>query len=110
MCSGVLFCSELCRKISQESYHKHECGLTDALYKADVGVWILAHRSVASYPKEIFLDQNLDSHLQEYCTLVTHYGSDKFSAPELMKEALGTIHKLRFDPLPLPLQKKAEFS
>ena len=24
MCSGVLFCSELCRKIAQETYHKYD--------------------------------------------------------------------------------------
>ena len=35
---------------------RHECGFTDMLYKSDVGVWILAHRSVATYPKEIFLE------------------------------------------------------
>ena len=118
MCSGVLFCSELCRKNSQETYHRYdsfpkslpikrfctvsifpisryECGLTDILYKADLGVWILAHRSVASHPKEIFLEQKLDSRFVEYSTLVSHYGSDKYSAPELMKEALVCVFLTR---------------
>ena len=56
LCSGVLFCSDFCRNIAQNTYHKYECGLTDILYKSDIGVWILAYRSVATYPKEIFLE------------------------------------------------------
>jgi hypothetical protein len=115
MCSGVLFCCEQCRKTAQDSYHRctqqlpkvyvvkintpsctlfkrHECGLTDMLYKSDVGVWILAHRTVASQPKSVFLEDNqMDPSLHEYTQLVTHYGSDKFSAPELMKEALVCV-------------------
>ena len=97
LCSGVLFCTESCRQIAQETYHKYECGLTDILYKSDIGVWILAYRSVASYPKETFL-QNLhkeDAQLDEYCTLVAHYGSTEFSAPELMKEALVCVFLTR---------------
>ena len=33
--------------------------------------------------------------MQEYCKLVTHYGSDKFTAPELMKEALVCVFLTR---------------
>ena len=64
--------------------------MTDVLYKSDVGVWILAHKTVASYPKDTFLDNEhrQDESLGEYCKLVAHYGSPKYSAPELMKEAL----------------------
>ena len=66
------------------------------LYKSDVGVWSLAHRSVATYPKEIFLENfhKEDPTLTEYCKLVAHYGSDKYTAPELMKEALGGFQLL----------------
>ena len=67
------------------------------LYKSDVGVWILAHRSVATYPKEIFLENfhKEDPTLTEYCKLVAHYGSDKYTAPELMKEALVCVFLTR---------------
>ena len=67
------------------------------LYKSDVGVWILAHRSVASYDKEIFLE-NLhkeNENLTEYCKLVAHYGSERYSPPELMKEALVCVFLTR---------------
>ena len=33
--------------------------------------------------------------LVEYSTLVSHYGSDKYSAPELMKEALVCVFLTR---------------
>ena len=71
--------------------------MTDVLYKSDIGVWILAHRSVASYPKEIFLENQHknDEKLNEYCKLVGHYGSDKYSPPELMKEALVCVFLTR---------------
>ena len=96
MCSGVLFCTEFCRSSAQNSYHKHECRLTDVLYKSDIGVWILAHKSVAQFPKETFLEnQPLPAKLDEFCKLVTHYGSDQFSAPELMKEALVCVFLTR---------------
>ena len=72
---------------------RYECGITDVLYKSDVGVWILAYRTVASYPKETFLENQHkeDPLLNDYTKLVAHYGSDKYSAPELMKEALICI-------------------
>ena len=35
-----------------------------------------------------------DPTLTEYCKLVAHYGSDKYTAPELMKEALGGFQLL----------------
>ena len=47
-------------------------------------------------PKSIF--QNLhkeDPKLDEYCTLVAHYGSEDFNAPELMKEALVAVFLTR---------------
>ena len=75
---------------------RHECGLTDVFYKSDIGVWILAHRSVASKPKANFLGElPFDLRLEEYIKLVTHYGSNKFSAPELMKEALVCVFLTR---------------
>ena len=79
------------------SFYRHECGFTDMLYKSDVGVWILAHRSIASYPKETFLDNyhKEDPTLTEYCKLVAHYGSEKYNAPELMKEALVCVFLTR---------------
>ena len=88
-------CGNSKNSLLQAIFYRYECGLTDILYKADVGVWILAHRTVASYPKEIFLEQTLNPQLQEYCTLVNHYGSDKYSAPELMKEALVSVFLTR---------------
>ena len=51
-------------------FYRYECGLTDILYKADLGVFILALRSVASYPKEIFLEQTLDSRSQSFTSLM----------------------------------------
>ena len=33
--------------------------------------------------------------MKEYCTLVAHYGSTEFSAPELMKEALVAVFLTR---------------
>lgn len=69
---------------------RFECGLTDVLYKSEVGVWILAYRTMTSHSKEMFLNNGHkdDPSLSNYCKLVAHYGSDKYSAPELMKEAL----------------------
>ena len=96
-CSGVLFCSETCRTIATETYHKFECGFTDVLYQADVGVWILAYRIVSSYQKDFFL-QNLhveDENFGDFCKLVAHYGSEKFTPPELMKEALICVFLTR---------------
>ena len=52
---------------------------------------------MASYPKEIFLDNfhKEDPTLTEYCKLVAHYNSEKYTAPELMKEALVCVFLTR---------------
>ncbi len=80
--------------------NRFECGLIDILYQSDVGVWILGFRAVASRPREFFLKNDFakvakrkpstatDDEFDQLCRLVTHEGSNKFSAPELMKEAL----------------------
>jgi hypothetical protein len=83
---------------------RYECGLIDILYQSEIGVWILAFRAVASRPRDFFLSndfpnvakrQSNDDEFEQLCRLVTHEGSDKFLAPELMKEALVIFHKMK---------------
>ena len=77
------------------------------MYQSEIGVWILALRAVASRQRDYFVSNdfhtvarrqmsnvatreltNEDVEFEQLCKLVTHEGSNKFVAPELMKEAL----------------------
>ena len=82
-------------------HFRFECGLIDLLYQSDIGVWILAFRAVtsSSRPPKFFIENDFKDVVKcvdasdvddfdRFCRLVTHEGSNKFSAPELMKEAL----------------------
>ncbi|CAB4064363.1 unnamed protein product [Lepeophtheirus salmonis] len=57
-CSGVMFCSDVCLRLSSTSYHKYECGITDIIQNGGVGTWILAYRAISSRPFSFW--QNLD--------------------------------------------------
>jgi hypothetical protein len=86
-----------------EDYCRYECGIIDILYQSDIGVWILAFRALTSARSPQFFVENdfknvvknnvaaCDADLDDFdrlCRLVTHEGSERFSAPELMKEAM----------------------
>ena len=91
----------------------YECGRTDILYQAEIGVWILALRAVSSVPLSVLADNTFDSirgkvwlnghnenesnirNLIACSKLVTHNGSDKFSGPELMKESIVAVFLTR---------------
>ena len=110
-CSGVIFCSLGCKSQSQSSYHPYECGRTDLLYKSSIEVWILAMRMVASKPANFFVDHSVDDiiaaaaaasldneedGLRRTVMMESHPGSPRFSAPELMKEALVAVFITRY--------------
>lgn len=98
-CSGVIFCSNQCLNNAANS-HKYECGITDVLYNSDIGVWILALKVVASKNASFFASapgkvKLEDDHLEKINQLVSHFNSDLYSAPELMKEALVCVFLTR---------------
>ena len=92
---------------------RYECGMTNVLYQGEIGVWILAYRAISSVTISFLLDntferikeeckldgrsqrQNTIDNLLACCKLVTHDGSDKYSAPELMKECLVAVFLTR---------------
>ena len=92
---------------------RYECGMTNVLYQGEIGVWILAYRAVSSVPISFLLDNTFKSITDQYnvsgrseesntindlincCKLVTHDGSNKYSAPELMKESLVAVFLTR---------------
>ncbi|XP_059094813.1 SET and MYND domain-containing protein DDB_G0273591-like [Tigriopus californicus] len=96
-CSGIGFCSLPCRIAAQSSYHRFECGRTDLLYKSNIGVWILAARALGSMPDLVTESkENLPRVWQSVLNMESHEGSDQYSAPELMKEALVAVFLTRF--------------
>ena len=102
-CSGVVFCSQSCKQEAGQSYHKYECKRTDVLYQAQVDVWILALRLVASKPLDFWLENPVSkitrdkTHpLHQTVVMESHNGSSEFSAPELMKEAMVAVFLTRF--------------
>ncbi|XP_071744396.1 SET and MYND domain-containing protein 4-like [Lepeophtheirus salmonis] len=104
-CSGVMFCSDVCLRLSSTSYHKYECGITDIIQNGGVGTWILAYRAISSRPFSFW--QNLDMKNSEeggedsedpfyrYNVLETHENSRRFVVPALMKEALTVVFFIR---------------
>ena len=83
------------------------------LYQAEIGVWILALRAVSAVPLSVLADNTFESikgkvwvegdnnnernigNVIACCKLVTHNGSNKFSGPELMKEAMVAVFLTR---------------
>ena len=94
-------------------FNRYECGITNILYQGEIGVWILAYRAISSVDQSFFLkntfenisaSKNLEDiykdepaiqNLFQSCKLVTHNGSDLYSAPELMKESLVAVFLTR---------------
>ena len=87
--------------------------MTNILYQAELGVWILAYRAICSVELSFLLqntfeklsenletngndeDANAVHNLISCCKLVTHNGSSLYSAPELMKESLIAVFLTR---------------
>lgn len=77
---------------------RYECGVTDLLYQANIGAWVLAHRATASLSLEYLVGTQPvqgGSAAAHGLGLVTHNGLDLFSAPALMKEALVAVFLTR---------------
>ena len=108
-CSGVQFCSSSCRTTALSSYHPHECGHTDTLYKAGLGAWHLAYRLLTATPWQAVQagcftpDPDagregvyLSSAPASFASLVTHDGpGGGKQAPELMMQAHVVVFFLR---------------
>jgi len=112
-CSGMVYCSEKCRDISDNSYHKYECLYTDVLYQANLGAWRLAYRAMTAYPwdffkenKEKFLSRNelagvkgetvyTSQDIYSFHNLVTHDGLAGKQAPELMMQCHVVVFFIR---------------
>ena len=87
--------------------------MTNILYQAELGVWILAYRAICSVELSFLLqntfekisedhetngtneDANAVNILISCCKLVTHNGSSLHSAPILMKESLIAVFLTR---------------
>lgn len=55
-CVEVVFCSEKCQEISLNTYHKHECGLLQTIWKSGASINChLAFRIISSKSYEYFL-------------------------------------------------------
>ena len=70
---------------------RFECGKTDLLFSSSIGVWNLAFREAAKRRKRDMSSK----HAAAIDSLVTHYGSSWYVAPELMKEALVAVFLTR---------------
>ena len=76
-------------------------------FPASIEVWLLAQRQVASHPWEFFTKNSVDSiakstrpqedDLRRTVNMECHDGSQRFNAPELMKEALVAVFIVRQD-------------
>ena len=74
-------------------------------FPASIEVWLLAHRQVASRPLDFFIKNSVDSiaketspqedDLKRTVNMECHDGSQRFNAPELMKEALVAVFIVR---------------
>ena len=74
-------------------------------FPASIEVWLLAHRQVASRPLDFFIKNSIDSiakgtspqedDLKRTVNMECHDGSQRFNAPELMKEALVAVFIVR---------------
>ena len=87
--------------------------MTNILYQGEIGVWILAYRAISSVVlpfflqntfekisesknlKDVYKDEISIQNLFECCKLITHNGSDEYSAPVLMKESLVAVFLTR---------------
>ena len=114
-CAGLVFCGPKCRD-EASNYHKFECGITEIIFQAQIGGWALAYRAITSKPFDYFYENKdlFDRHnelmgyketkeeflyssedIMSFHNLVTHDGSGKKQAPELMMQALTAIFLLR---------------
>ena len=66
-------------------FYRFECTQIMVFYAASLEAWLLAFRGVV-----LSQDPNINKTLEweKITNLVTHFDSDQFSAPELMKESL----------------------
>ena len=75
------------------------------IFPASIEVWLLAHRQVASRPLDFYIKNSVDSiakgtspqedDLKRTVNMECHDGSQRFNAPELMKEALVAVFIVR---------------
>ena len=112
-CSGVMFCSPACRELAITSYHQYECGVTDTLYQANLGAWLLAYRALTTRPWQHFRDNShhwlhhdekagltagqvyRSEDLDSFHNLVTHDGAGGKQAPELMMQCHVVVFLVR---------------
>ena len=87
--------------------------MTNILYQAELGVWILAYRAISCVEVSFLLKNTFErisenperngidddgaavNNLISCCKLVTHNGSNQYSAPALMKESLIAVFLTR---------------